>query len=161
MAHNEIKYKSEVVEDYGQIPIIPCYPGQLNQVFLNMLINASQAIDNDGQISIKTSVVDEQIKITFSDTGSGIAPEHLPKLFDPFFTTKEVGKGTGLGLSISHGIVQKHGGEIQVESELGKGTTFTILLPIKGIESTLSAETAEIAWIQSSLKETGSTFERM
>jgi signal transduction histidine kinase len=145
MAHNEIKYKSEVVEDYGQIPIIPCYPGQLNQVFLNMLINASQAIDNDGQISIKTSVVDEQIKITFSDTGSGIAPEHLPKLFDPFFTTKEVGKGTGLGLSISHGIVQKHGGEIQVESELGKGTTFTILLPIKGIESTLSAETAEIA----------------
>jgi len=135
MAHNEIKYKGEVITKFDDIPVIRCYPGQLNQVFLNILVNAAQALSEGGTITIETKKEDQNIKITFADTGSGISPEHMPKLFDPFFTTKEVGKGTGLGLSISHGIIQKHGGKIFVESELGKGTKFTIYLPIRGIEN--------------------------
>ena len=133
MVHNEIKYKGEANTNFGEIPAIRCYPGQLNQVFLNILVNAAQALEKGGKITVTTLLEEENIKIIFADTGTGIAPEHLPKLFDPFFTTKEVGKGTGLGLSISHGIIKKHGGKILVDSKLGEGTVFTIYLPLQGV----------------------------
>lgn len=107
-----------------------CYPAQLDQVFMNLILNGAHSIEEQGEITIHTAVDDQDVVVKISDTGSGIKPENLPKLFDPFFTTKAVGKGTGLGLSISHGIVQKHNGTIEVDSEVGVGTTFTIRLPI-------------------------------
>ena len=130
---NELKYKCDVHKKLGELPLIRCYPGQLNQVFLNVLVNAAQAIEEHGDITIETQHLDGHVVIRFSDTGGGIRPEHLSRIFDPFFTTKAVGQGTGLGLSISHGIIRKHHGTIDVESELGKGTTFTIRLPVEGI----------------------------
>jgi two-component system NtrC family sensor kinase len=102
----------------------------MNQVFMNLLINAGHAIEKQGEITVKTRDEDGSILIAISDTGRGIAKENLNKIFEPFFTTKEVGKGTGLGLSITYEIVQRHNGEITVESEVGKGTTFTIRIPI-------------------------------
>lgn len=128
---NELKYKCEVVKDYGVLPPLLCYPQQLNQVFLNLLVNAGQAIENRGVITLRTQAGDGEILVSISDTGQGIAPEHLKRIFDPFFTTKPVGKGTGLGLHVAFGIVQAHGGEIRVESTLGKGSTFTVRLPIQ------------------------------
>lgn len=130
---NELKYKCEVTKNYGKLPMLYCYPGQLNQVFLNLLVNSAQAIPEHGKIHIETNSDDSHILIKISDTGTGITKENLKKIFDPFFTTKPVGKGTGLGLSISFGIIQKHDGTIEVESEPGKGTTFTIKLPVKRI----------------------------
>jgi PAS domain S-box-containing protein len=108
--------------------------GELQQVILNMLLNAMQAMPNGGHLGIKTRASGDIVEIIISDTGIGIAPENLPKIFDPFFTTKEVGKGTGLGLSISYNIIERHGGTIKVESQLGEGTTFTIVLPSNGVE---------------------------
>jgi two-component system, NtrC family, sensor kinase len=131
---NELKYKTVVKKEYGEIPEIECYPMQLNQVFMNMLVNAAQAIDEKGEITIKTYADDDYVYVKISDTGKGITPEHLPKIFDPFFTTKPVGAGTGLGLSTAYGIVKNHNGEIEVESKVGKGTTFTIKLPLKGVK---------------------------
>lgn len=131
---NELKYKCDVKTDLGELPNIRCYAGQLNQVFMNLLINASHAIPEKGEISVQTEATDDEIIVRVSDTGSGIPEENIGQLFTPFFTTKPVGKGTGLGLSISYGIVEKHNGVIEVESEVGKGTTFTIRLPIEGIE---------------------------
>ena len=128
---NELKYKCEIHKQLGEIPPIRCYPRQLNQVFMNLLVNAAQAIPERGEIQIETEATDTHIVIRISDTGIGIPLEDISKLFDPFFTTKQVGKGTGLGLSISHGIIQKHKGTIEVESEVGKGTMFTIRLPIE------------------------------
>ncbi|MDD5030592.1 MAG: ATP-binding protein [Rhodoferax sp.] len=128
---NEIKYHCTVHKDYGEIPEVYCIPSQINQVLLNLLVNAAQAIPEKGDISIHTGQVEEEVFLAISDTGTGIPTDTLPRLFEPFFTTKPVGKGTGLGLSISYGIVQKHGGRIEVESALGKGTTFTVWLPIK------------------------------
>ena len=128
---NDLKYKCEVERDLGELPPLVCYAGQLNQVFLNLLKNAGQAIESQGTIRLSSHATPTHIIVQVADSGSGIAPEHIPKLFDPFFTTKEVGKGTGLGLAISHGIIEKHGGEISVESEIGKGTVFTISLPIE------------------------------
>lgn len=130
IAWNEIKYKALVIEEYGDIPKIPCHPQQLNQVFLNLLVNAAHAIESSGEIRIRTAADDNSVWVHISDTGSGIDPEHLKKIFEPFFTTKPVGKGTGLGLSIAYDIVKKHGGKIEVESELGKGTCFHIRLPM-------------------------------
>jgi len=127
---NELKYKCDVHKHYGDIPRIMCYPAQLDQVFMNLILNGAHSIEEQGEITIHTAVDDQDVVVKISDTGSGIKPENLPKLFDPFFTTKAVGKGTGLGLSISHGIVQKHNGTIEVDSEVGVGTTFTIRLPI-------------------------------
>jgi PAS domain S-box-containing protein len=127
---NELKYKATLKKDYGNIPLTKCYPQQMNQVFMNLLINAGHAIEKQGEIMVKTRDEDGSILIAISDTGHGIAKEDLNKIFEPFFTTKEVGKGTGLGLSITYEIVQKHDGEITVESEVGKGTTFTVRLPI-------------------------------
>jgi signal transduction histidine kinase len=130
VAHNELKYKARVVKEYGELPMLRCLPAQLNQVFMNLLVNAAHAIEVQGTITIRTSRHDEEAWIEISDTGHGIASHLLTRVFDPFFTTKPVGKGTGLGLSISWGIIKKHGGRIEVESQPGQGTTFRVCLPI-------------------------------
>jgi signal transduction histidine kinase len=128
---NELKYKCKVVKDYGDIPPVFCLISQLNQVFMNLLINASHAIENHGTITIRTSRQgDDQVCIEISDTGMGISPDNLKRIFEPFFTTKPVGKGTGLGLSLAYSIIQRHHGSITVDSEPGKGSCFRILLPI-------------------------------
>ena len=129
VAWNELKYKAEVVKEFAGIPQIECFPFQLNQVFLNLLVNAAQAIGERGTITIRTGADEGQVWIEVQDTGGGIKPEILARIFDPFFTTKPVGKGTGLGLSVAYGIVKKHEGRIEVQSELGKGTTFRVILP--------------------------------
>lgn len=131
MVNNEIKYKAQVNKNYGDIPEIECIPSQLNQVFMNLFVNAAHAIEDRGVITIETrSINKELIEISISDTGKGIDQEHLSKIFDPFFTTKPVGSGTGLGLSLAYGIMQKHNGEISVNSEVGKGTVFRLRLPV-------------------------------
>lgn len=127
---NEIKYKAEVIKGYGGIPEVKCLSSQLNQVFMNLLVNASHAIEERGTITIRTGVEGGSVWVAVSDTGKGIAPENLKRIFDPFFTTKPIGKGTGLGLSMAYGIVQKHHGKIEVQSEVGKGTTFKVVLPL-------------------------------
>jgi len=119
-----------VKKEYGDIPHISCSPSQINQVLLNLLVNSAQAIENKGIILIKTYHDQSYVYIVIQDNGKGIAREYLQKIFDPFFTTKPIGEGTGLGLSISFQIIEKHGGKIKVASEVGKGTRFTISLPI-------------------------------
>jgi two-component system NtrC family sensor kinase len=132
IVNNEIKYKAEVVREYGEIPDIECLPSELNQVFMNLLVNAAHAITAErGTIIIRTGTEGDQVWIEVADNGSGIPKEILGRIFDPFFTTKPVGKGTGLGLSLSYGIVKKHNGHIDVKSEPGEGTRFRITLPIK------------------------------
>lgn len=131
MVWNELKYHCEIVREFGDVPVVQCHRGQINQVFMNMLVNASHAMPPEGGlITIGTSVQGSRLEIRIADNGSGIPPEALSKIFDPFFTTKDVGKGTGLGLSISHGIILDHGGSIEVDSELGKGSEFRIYLPL-------------------------------
>jgi len=127
---NEIKYSATVVKEYGQLPLVKCLISQLNQVFMNMLVNAAHAMKQMGQITIKTRQQDDWVVIEFIDNGCGISPETLPRIFEPFFTTKPIGSGTGLGLSLSYGIVKKHGGRIEVASEMNVGTCFSIFLPI-------------------------------
>ena len=131
---NELKYKVTLNREYGELPPMLCYPQQLSQVIMNLLVNAAHAIETRGEITVRTWQRGGAAHIAVSDSGGGIAPEHLDHIFEPFFTTKEVGKGTGLGLSISFNIVRKHGGEIAVASELGKGTTFTVSLPLDGCQ---------------------------
>jgi signal transduction histidine kinase len=122
--------KVEVVEKFGkELPEVPVDPIQLQQVFINIITNACQAMLKEGTLTIRTGQTGDIMEIEISDTGEGISPENLTKVFDPFFTTRKVGSGTGLGLSISYRIVEKHGGHIDVKSEVGKGTTFTIKLP--------------------------------
>jgi signal transduction histidine kinase len=130
LIYNEIKYKARVEKDYGRLPPIRCYAGQLNQVFLNLLINASQAIDDQGIIRIKTRFREPAVIVAISDTGCGISKDNLSNIFNPFFTTKAIGRGTGLGLHLCRSIVDKHQGRITVESQLGQGTTFSIILPV-------------------------------
>jgi signal transduction histidine kinase len=130
---NEIKYKAELIRDYDELPLMDCIPSRLNQVFINLLVNAAQAITEHGKITISTRRRNDMVEITFADTGQGIPADILPKIFDPFFTTKPVGKGTGLGLSVSYGIVRDHMGSIEAVSELGVGTTFTIRLPVSRV----------------------------
>jgi two-component system NtrC family sensor kinase len=127
---NEIKYKASVEKHYGAIPAISCVAPQLNQVFMNLLVNAAQAIMERGVITIRTGCDGDMVWVEVSDTGAGISPENLHRIFEPFFTTKPIGSGTGLGLSLSYGIVKTHGGRIDVVSTLGSGTTFTVHLPI-------------------------------
>jgi len=131
IVNNEIKYKAEVVKAYGNLPDIECLPSELNQVFMNLLVNAAHAIQSDrGTITITTGASEETVWVEVQDTGEGIAKENLVRIFDPFFTTKAVGKGTGLGLSLSYSIVKKHHGSIDVFSEPGVGTRFRVTLPI-------------------------------
>jgi len=125
-----LKNRISVHRDYGQLPQVTCYPNQLNQVFLNILVNAAQAIEGPGEITIRTRFLDGSASIEISDTGCGIPPENLRRVFDPGFTTKGVGVGTGLGLAISYRIVENHHGKIEVDSVVGKGSTFRILLPV-------------------------------
>ncbi len=131
IVNNEIKYKAEVVKEYGVIPEVECLSSQLNQVFMNLLVNAAHAIEEHGTITIRSGQQGDEVWVDIADTGKGIAPEHIKKIFDPFFTTKPIGKGTGLGLSLSYGILQKHHGRIEVRSEVGKGTTFRVCVPIR------------------------------
>lgn len=130
IANNEFKYKATVDKQYGQLPLVKCLASQLNQVFMNLIVNASQAIKESGVITIRTGAQDDWAWIEISDNGVGIAPENLSHIFDPFFTTKPIGQGTGLGLSVSYNIVKNHGGSIDVKSELGKGTSFIVRLPL-------------------------------
>ncbi|WP_347901793.1 ATP-binding protein [Pseudomonas purpurea] len=129
---NEIKYKADVVKLYQPLPDVECLPSQINQVVMNLIVNAAQAIGPErGTITLSNGLEGEKVWIEVADTGSGIEPHSLQKIFDPFFTTKPVGQGTGLGLSLSYGIVKKHRGEISVRSEVGVGTTFRIELPLR------------------------------
>ncbi|MBA5636409.1 PAS domain S-box protein [Duganella sp. LX20W] len=128
---NEIKYKAEVVKEYGGIAQVTCFPSQLNQVFMNLLVNAAHAIEERGRITVRTGGGEGHVWVEVEDSGKGIPPELLGRIFEPFFTTKPVGKGTGLGLSLSYGIVQKHGGHITVHSEVGKGSVFRVVLPLE------------------------------
>lgn len=142
VARNAIKYNADVVTEFGEIPEIFCHPGQINQVFLNLVVNAAQAIESQerqerGRITIRTYPVDSHVVCEIEDDGPGIAPEDRRKVFDPFFTTKPAGKGTGMGLSISYDIiVNKHKGRISVESEIGRGTMFTVRLPLQPLRKT-------------------------
>jgi PAS domain S-box-containing protein len=130
LIHHEIKHKAKIVKNFGDIPRISCYPGRMNQVFLNLLVNSAQAIKENGVITISTRQINDKIMIEFEDNGVGIARHDLSKIFDPGFTTKGVGIGTGLGLSICYQIIQDHHGEIKAESEPRKGTKFIITLPV-------------------------------
>jgi signal transduction histidine kinase len=129
---NEVKYKADVVKQFGEIPDIECLASQINQVIMNLVVNAAHAISGPrGKITIRTGSLDDHVWIEVEDTGCGIPVDMLPRIFDPFFTTKPVGSGTGLGLSLSYGIIQKHQGKIEVQSEVGRGTCFRITLPIR------------------------------
>lgn len=127
---NEIKYKAQLEKDFSELPQLLCNPQELSQVFTNILVNAAQAIETDGRIKIASSCDGQNIIIRIEDNGCGIAAENLARIFEPFFTTKAVGKGTGLGMSISYEIVKKHGGDIQVQSSVGAGTSFTLSFPL-------------------------------
>jgi len=126
---NEIKSKAEVVKEYAVLPDIECMASQVNQVFMNLLINAAQAIETHGTITVRTGFDEESVWVEIADTGTGIKPEHLTRIFDPFFTTKPVGKGTGLGLSLAYGIVKRHHGHLTVSSAVNEGTVFHLSLP--------------------------------
>lgn len=128
---NELKYKAKIVKEYADLPQTLCNPQELNQVFINILINAAHAIEEKGEICLRTWVDGEWIKVALSDTGQGIPADKLERIFEPFYTTKPVGKGTGLGLSICYDLIKKIGGDIQVASKVGHGTTFTLSIPLK------------------------------
>ena len=130
IANNVLKNKVDIVKEYGDIPKISCSPSQLNQVFLNLIVNAAQAIEKQGTITLRTYTADHCVNVVVEDDGKGIPDHILPRIFDPFFTTKDIGKGTGLGLSIAYKIVEQHGGKITVKSEVGKGARFTVSIPI-------------------------------
>ena len=132
-----------LIREYGELPPVDAFAGQLNQVWMNLLVNAAQSVgQKGGEVRIVSRVRAESIAISIQDTGCGIPNEHLKRIFDPFYTTKPVGEGTGLGLSISFGIVERHGGTIEVETSVGTGTTFTVTLPMHIKIS--AADTAEI-----------------
>jgi len=160
VVHNELKYKADIVREYGDLPPVECLPSQLNQVFMNLLVNAAHAIPERGVITIRTSSDDEHVSIAISDTGTGMTPDIVRRIFDPFFTTKPVGQGTGLGLSVSHGIVERHRGTIDVTSEPGRGTTFRIRLPIRRAETSASASASESESESMSMSETAAVGQR-
>jgi signal transduction histidine kinase len=122
---------TQLIKEYGVIPEVECLPSEINRVFMNLLLNAAQAIFGQGQIAIRTGVDGNGVFVAISDSGCGIAPENLGRVFDPFFTSKPIGQGTGLGLSLSYGIVQRHKGRIEVQSELGRGSTFRVWIPVQ------------------------------
>lgn len=131
---NELKYKAKVHKEYGELPLVHCVPAQINQVFMNILVNAAHAIDTMGDIWLTTGREGEWVWVRIRDNGKGMPEAIRSRIFEPFFTTKPVGQGTGLGLSLAYGIIKKHKGRIEVESEEGVGTTFTLFLPIAGPE---------------------------
>lgn len=136
IVHNELKYKADVIKEYGDLPAVECIASQLNQVFMNILVNAAHAIEDHGTITIRTGTDGKGwVYVALTDTGKGIALEHKERIFDPLFTTKAVGEGTGLGLSLSYSIVNKHGGHIEIDSQVGQGSTFTVWLPIQQAEA--------------------------
>ncbi len=131
IVNNEIKYKAEVIREYQDIPPVECIISQLNQVFMNLLVNSAHAIEDQGAIHVRMrNSGEEEVCIEIADSGMGIPAENMSRIFDPFFTTKPIGKGTGLGLSLAYGIIQKHHGRIEVDSAPGLGTTFRIYLPV-------------------------------
>jgi two-component system NtrC family sensor kinase len=135
----EFKGQVELHTEFTEVPEVECQAGHINQVFVNIISNAVQSIQGKGDVFIRTRVGPQgatgpTVEISIRDTGHGIDRDTLERIFDPFFTTKAVGEGTGLGLSISYGIVKKHGGEIRVSSEVGKGTEFTIVLPVNRVD---------------------------
>ncbi|WP_342620477.1 ATP-binding protein [Rhodoferax sp. GW822-FHT02A01] len=130
MVRSELNDKVEVLKEYANIPEIECLPAELNQVFLNLIVNAIQAIPSQGTITLRTGADQESVWVEVQDTGVGIQAENIGRIFEPFFTTKAIGQGTGLGLSLSYGIVQKHGGQISVRSQIGIGTVFRVTLPM-------------------------------
>ena len=139
IVNNEVKYKAEVVKEYGNLPDVYCLPSELNQVFMNLLVNAAHAITAErGLITIRSGTnppsgaAQASVWVEVADNGAGISKENISRIFDPFFTTKPVGKGTGLGLSLSYGIVRKHQGQLDVRSVPGQGTTFRVTVPIAG-----------------------------
>jgi len=132
VAWNEIKYKAEIVREYGVLPLVHCMPAQLNQVFMNLLVNAAQAMREQGVITLRTGVEGERVWVEVEDNGQGMSPEICARVFEPFFTTKPAGQGTGLGLSLSQGIVLRHGGELTVRNTPGSGTCFRVSLPVSG-----------------------------
>ena len=131
LLHSSYKNRIEIIRDYADLPDVDCFPGQINQVLMNILSNAVQSIPDTGKIFIKTRVVGDMVKLSIKDSGSGMPEEVRKKIYDPFFTTKEVGKGTGLGMYISYGIIEKHNGKIEVFSNVGQGTEFVITMPIE------------------------------
>ncbi|MDQ2974358.1 MAG: response regulator [Acidobacteriota bacterium] len=122
-------------KEYGDLPLVTCYAGQLNQVWMNLLVNAAQAIPQHGEVCLSTRLKGDWVIVEISDTGTGISEDQLSRIFEPFFTTKPVGEGTGLGLSTSYGIIERHGGTITVKSKVGAGTTFTVRIPANTYES--------------------------
>lgn len=136
VVNNELKYKATVIREFGDLPEVECISSQINQVVMNLLVNAAHAIDDFGEIVVRTRCDGDWAIIEVEDNGKGIAEANLHRIFEPFFTTKPVGKGTGLGLSLSFNIVQKHNGNITAEAaSTGKGTCFRISLPLKQPEA--------------------------
>lgn len=129
---HELRQKAELRREFGDTPKVLCNGSQINQVLMNLLMNAAQAIGDHGVIIVRTGTAKGEVWVEVEDDGSGISPEHQSRIFDPFFTTKPVGKGTGLGLSLAWGVAQKHGGRIELDSELGRGSRFRLCLPEKG-----------------------------
>jgi signal transduction histidine kinase len=144
IVNNEVKYRADVVKEYGDIPEVECLPSQINQVIMNIIVNGAQAISGArGRITIRTGAAGGFVWIEIADTGHGIPKAIQSRIFDPFFTTKPIGSGTGLGLSLSYGIIQKHGGRIDVRSDEGQGTVFRIELPIKRAEAPATTEAGQ------------------
>ena len=138
IANNELKYKVTIVKQYGELPMIKCLASELNQVFMNLLVNAAQAMGAErGTITVRTGCANDKVWIEVADNGCGIPAQSLQKIFDPFYTTKPVGQGTGLGLSLSYGIIKRHCGEIHVHSEVGVGTTFRVELPVRQAQAAI------------------------
>ncbi len=143
IARHQLRDRIEIVRRLGEAPKVRCMPAQINQVFLNLITNAAQAMGESGTLTITSRAAKGQVEVSFADTGSGIPDDVLPKIFDPFFTTKEPGEGTGLGLSIVHKIVKSHGGAIRVRSSVGKGTEFIVALPVEPSRAAPTAAAVE------------------
>jgi two-component system, NtrC family, sensor kinase len=135
VAQNEIKYKAEIIREFTDLPPVECIASQINQVIMNLAVNAAHAITSFGEIHIRTGLLNDMAWIEVEDNGSGISAQHIEHIFEPFFTTKPVGTGTGLGLSLSRTIIEKHHGRLEVDSNIGRGSRFRVWLPIKQTNS--------------------------
>ena len=142
VAWSELKHKAEIVTEFGELPLVRCIPAQINQVFMNLLVNAAQAIETSGVLTLRTSVADGKVRVEISDTGKGIPDDLQTRIFEPFVTTKAVGQGPGLGLAISWDIIKRHDGAIEVKSAAGAGSTFTVTLPIAARATAAMTEAA-------------------